>query len=58
MKLELTMHDEKYTVESDVDGQDIHEMMQFISQLLLASGYHPNAVRDGFMGKVEEYDVE
>lgn len=44
MKIELTIHDKKYSVESEHDEHTINEMAEIFRGLLVTSGYHPASV--------------
>ena len=43
------------TLESEGD-KDIHDLMDMVRQSLLAMSYHPESVRRGFEGIVDEYE--
>ncbi len=47
----------KVTIEIS-DDSTIDEVMDNWGGLLVAYGFHPNSVRDGFMAKGEEYEEE
>jgi len=40
-------------VSSDIG---IYEIMDEIANLLIAYGFHPETVKNGFLGKVEDYE--
>jgi len=56
MKITIESDYGKYQVEELGKDQDIFEMMELICQVLLAQGFHPNSIKDGFISKVEEYE--
>ena len=35
---------------------DIFDMMDIVQRLLLANGFHPESVKDGFLDKAQEYE--
>ena len=35
---------------------DIFDMMDIVQRLLLANGFHPESVKDGFLEKAQEYE--
>lgn len=43
----------KSTVESG--GEDIHEIMDLVDRVLIAGGFHPETVKNGFTERAEEY---
>lgn len=44
----------KTTIEED--SVDIHDVIDMLARALLAYGFHPESVRDGFYAKVDEYE--
>lgn len=48
--------DNKATIETS--AEEIHDVMQVIKQVLLGYGFHPNSVKEGFLGMAEEYKEE
>ena len=58
MKLQLTQHNETYTIESG--DEDIHaeDMIEYMYNLLLAAGYHRNTIKAGFLYKADELGAE
>ena len=54
-KLKLSISNEERAVVIECsDAVDIHGIMDEVRGLLIAWGYHPNSVMDGFSGMVEE----
>jgi len=50
-------YDENNRVEITTDAEVIHEVMNEIEKALIAYGFHPNTVKDGFVGKAEEIET-
>ena len=45
-------------VEITTDAEDIYEVIDEIQSALIAYGFHPNTVRDGFLGKAEQIEED
>lgn len=48
MKIELVLHNKKYSVESEHDEHTVNEMAEMFRGLLVTCGYHPASVDDLF----------
>ena len=56
-KLELKIKSENKEINILVHPHlNIHELLEEISNLLIAYGYHPETVRAGFLGMAENYE--
>jgi len=51
-------YDETKRVEILTDAEVIHDVMDEIEKALIAYGFHPETVKDGFVGKAEEIESE
>ena len=58
MKIQLTQHNETYSIESGDEGITCSEMLDYAYNLLLAAGYHPDTVREAFYDKADELGSE
>jgi len=58
MKLQLTQHNEKYTIESSDDDIGARDMVEYMYQLLLAAGYHSSPVNTSIFDKADELGAE
>lgn len=56
MKIIINSLEEKVEVESDVEF--IHDVMDLMERALLGYGFQPNTVKQGFLGKIEDYEEE
>lgn len=56
--IKITIEDQygQSMIESVKDDLDIYEMMELIERALLATSYHYNSIKDGFISKAEEYE--
>jgi len=43
-------------VQIDTDAESIHNVMNEIENALIAYGFHPDTVKDGFLGKAEQIE--
>lgn len=48
---------EKQSIEFSA-GSNIDEYIDYIERLLVAAGFHPESVKQGFLSKAEEIDIE
>ena len=51
-------HDEGKQVIIQTDAVLIDEVMDEIANALLALGFHPDSVKEGFIAKAEEYEED
>ena len=58
MKIQITQHNETYTIESDDEDINCAEMLDYAYNLLLAAGYHHDSVREAFYDKADELGSE
>ena len=58
MKLQLTQHNETYTIESDDEDTFGEDMVEYMHNLLLAAGYHCNSVKEVFLDKADQLGAE
>jgi hypothetical protein len=61
MKITIEYQGEENETKASIeisDDSDIHEVVESLSGLLVAYGFHPNSVRDGFLGKAEDYEIQ
>jgi len=56
MKLTLTHYEESAEITQEKDDVDIHEMMDLVERLLVAAGFSPETVKEGFAEKA--YEIE
>ena len=48
MKIRIETKYGNYEIEQFSDDQDIYEMMEVWKQMLMALGYHPKSIKNGF----------
>jgi len=59
MKISLEHYDGEVVVFDNIPNDlDVHEIGERLERLLLAIGYHPESVKDMFLAKAEEYELE
>jgi len=58
MKLQLTQHNETYTIESEDEDTFGADMIEYMHNLLLAAGYHRNTIKEAFFDKADELGAE
>jgi len=51
-------YDENRKVEISTTAEDIYEVMDEIKRALIAYGFHPKTVDDGFLGMAESVDAK
>ena len=56
MKILIKSKTHKALVEDNVEV--IHDVIDLIVRALLAYGFHPDTVKDGFITKADEYEAE
>ena len=50
-------YDENNRIEITNNAETIFEVIDEIEKALIAYGFHPNTVKDGFLGKAEEIET-
>lgn len=58
MKIQLTQHNETYSIESGDEDITCSEMLDYTYNLLLAAGYHHDSVKEAFYDKADELGSE
>lgn len=58
MKIQITQHNETYTIESSDEDISCSEMLDYAHNLLLAAGYHRDSVKEAFYDKADELGSE
>ena len=56
MKITLQHYEETAEISQEKDDVDIHEMIDLVERLLVASGFSPETVKEGFCEKAREIE--
>ena len=58
MKITLEQHGDKFTIETEGDGQTAIEVLDYVCQLMMCAGYHYESVKQAVFEKAEGYEYE
>jgi len=54
--MKITIQDKERRAEIECSLEDIHSVVDELCNLLIAWGFHPESVKEGILGKGEEYE--
>lgn len=58
MKIKIENYNKYFTFEEEREDYNIHEMMDILESLLISIGYHPDTVKEGFLDKAEDIEIQ
>ena len=58
MKITLEQHGDKFSIETESDGQSAFEFLDYVCHLMMCAGYHHESVKQAIYEKAEEYEYE
>ena len=58
MKITLEQHGDKFSIETEGDGQSAIELLDYVCQIMMCAGYHYESVKQAIYEKAEEYEYE
>jgi hypothetical protein len=58
MKITLEQYGDKFSIETEGDGQTAIEVLDYVCQLMMCAGYHYDSVKQAVFEKAEGYEYE